>query len=143
MFALAPDLWPRVMHMARPGRWRERTNPRPHLNRPRTQDPSEVRGPPFPDRAEDYFLKMDWEVHLCSRTEERSYRPAEELITEAAQDHEQKAPKSAPSKHQSVLGGWRMQKERKLVHNCLSEGLLFLGGWKMRGCKERFQMQQF
>ena len=38
--------------------------------------------------GEDYFLKMDWEVHLCNR-HETSYRPAEELITEAAHDHEQ------------------------------------------------------
>ena len=36
----------------------------------------------------DYFLKMDWEVHICS-LHESSYRPAEELITEAAHDHEQ------------------------------------------------------
>lgn len=51
----------------------------------------------------DYFLKMDWEVHLCSRTEERSYRPAEELIAEAAQDHEQKAPKSVAKN--MIIGG--------------------------------------
>jgi hypothetical protein len=31
---------------------------------------------------------MDWEVHICS-LHESSYRPAEELITEAVHDHEQ------------------------------------------------------
>jgi len=50
----------------------------------------------------DYFLKMDWEVHICS-LHESSYRPAEELITEAAHDHEQKAPKSVAKN--MVVGG--------------------------------------
>lgn len=72
----------------------------------------------------DYFLKMDWEVHLCNR-HETSYRPAEELITEAAHDHEQKAPKSVAKN--MVLGGTVKIREfssEELPHDGLSWPLL-------------------
>ena len=41
----------------------------------------------------DYFLKLDWEIHLCD-LHDVSYRSADELITAAAHDDEQRAPKS-------------------------------------------------
>ncbi|CAJ1401226.1 unnamed protein product [Effrenium voratum] len=50
----------------------------------------------------DYFLKLEWEVHVSSR-EESSYRTAEALISVAAKDAEQKAPASVAKNR--TLGG--------------------------------------
>lgn len=42
----------------------------------------------------DYFLKLDWEVAVCSTTDDKVYRTAEELIGVAAKIDDGKAPAS-------------------------------------------------
>lgn len=50
----------------------------------------------------DYFLKMDWEVHVAVDGD-KSYRTADELIEVASLDNEQKAPASVAKNR--VIGG--------------------------------------